>query len=49
MIKLYIYDEKWLGSLVGGQLNDLDFGISGDMETCQTFYSPLASWASPYF
>jgi hypothetical protein len=26
-------DEYWLRSLVGGQLNDLDFGLSEAMET----------------
>ena len=26
-------DENWIGSLVGGQPNDLDFGLSEDMET----------------
>ena len=25
-------DENWLGSPVGGQLDDLDFGLSEDME-----------------
>ena len=25
-------NENWLGSLVGGQPNDLDFGSSEDME-----------------
>ena len=25
-------DENWLGSLVGGQLDDLDFGLSETME-----------------
>jgi hypothetical protein len=25
-------DENWLGSLVGGQPDDLDFGLSEDME-----------------
>ena len=25
-------EENWLGSLVGGQLDDLDFGVSEDME-----------------
>ena len=25
-------DEDWLGSLVGGQLDGIDFGLSEDME-----------------
>ena len=26
-------DENWLGSLVGGQLDDLDFGLSEALKT----------------
>jgi hypothetical protein len=26
-------DENWLGSMVGGQLDNLDFGLSEDMKT----------------
>ena len=31
-VKYFGHDENWLGTLVGGQPDDLDVGLSDDIE-----------------